>query len=256
MNETHNGFFRVIDKKTNKIIARYNYDKITAKERLSLRNQANKVALYCDCVPENSIEMKVTANLCIYPAHNNTGEKHDTACPKYKSADSKDWTYDPTLKAYSASSYIDAEQYIRRLNKLTYQDSEYYDKFDSLIGVRRAAGKILTKNRTRLNTLLNPKCFEKGKEYFIYMFLGKMTGIDGNYVKFLCSKEQNSDGITFYADSTQFNNLFRESQYYVIGEAVKKPLLIGGWVYLDDDNRLILTDFWLRAVNKDGRLFF
>lgn len=256
MHDNNIGFFRVIDKKTGQIIGRYDYDKITAKERSILRNNEKQYRLYCDCIPNNSIELKISSNLVIYPVQNNTGELHDPACPRFKSADSKDWSYDYDTKTFKASSYNTAEIFIRKLNRLTFQDAMYSDKFASIQGAKVASRKLSTNSGIKLSTVFNPQKIEKGHEYFIYTFLGQLEGIVDNYAKLMCIQEPNADSPYYvYADVKQFDKYFGESKYFVVGEN-NSPLLVSGWVYLDDDNRLILTDFWVRATGKNGKLFF
>lgn len=254
MFETHNGYFRVIDKKTGKV-KRFSYDKVTAKERLVLRNNQDDFEIYCDCVPDNSIELKIAANLVIYPVQKNILDKHNPECPKYKSPESRDWTYDSYTKTYRASAYNTAEMYIRRLNQLIFQDSTYTDRFATIKGAYYASKKLSNSYGVRLSSMFNPPKYDRDKEYFVYFFLGQIKPASDDMVEVVCIDGVGSDRISLFADKQEFNKYFGQSQYYVIGEN-KLPLLIGGWVYLDDQNRLVLTDFWLRATGKNGKLFF
>lgn len=255
MYETHNGYFRIIDKKTNQLIKRLSYDKVTAKERAVLRNKQDDYAFYCDCVEDNSIELKIAANLVIYPVQKNILDKHNPECPKYKSVDSRDWTYDSYTKTYRASSYNTAEMYIRKLNQLIFQDATYTDRFATIKGAYYSSKRLSNNFGVRLSTLFNPNKFDRNTEYFIYYFLGQVKPVNGDLVKVVCIDGANAERIQVFANKQEFNKYFGQSQYYVIGEN-KLPLLIGGWVYLDDNNNLILTDFWLRATGKNGKLFF
>lgn len=257
-NDAHIGFFRVVDKGTGGVIARYNYDTITAKERRILRDSLNdsNITLYCDCLGDNSIELKIASNLVIYPAQNNSYSKHNENCPKYRSVDSKDWTYDTTTKTYRASSYNDAERFTRKLNQLIYQDADYLDRFDSIKGAKMAARRLSTNSGIRLSSLINPNKIAKNKDYFLYAFLGNFEGERGNEIKIKCILNKECiDSIELFANKKEFGDKMRESQYYIVGEN-NYPLLVTGWFYLNDNNELILTDFWVRATGKSGKLFF
>lgn len=252
------GYFRVVDRVTGDVIARYNYDTITAKERKALRDSLkdSNVALFCDCIEENSIELKIASNLVIYAAQNNAYSKHDENCPKYRSVDSKDWTYDTRMKVYRASSYNDAERFARKLNQLIYQDRDCEDRFDSIKVAKGSSRRLATHAGIRLSSLINPLKLTKNKEYFIYMFLGRVEGERGDDLKLLCIQNKECENsLHCFVNKKEFFKILGESQSYTIGEN-PLPLLVAGWVYLNDNDEIILTDFWLRATGRGGRLFF
>lgn len=257
MNNTYIGYFRLVDKRENKILKRYDYNKISAKERKELKEQLEKnshLGIYCDCVEDN-IELKIASNLVIYNYQRNIGERHHPSCPKYKDTDLVTWTYSQKEKAYKAGMYNTAQDYVVKMNSFIYQDNDVKTLDESFKKIKRAAYKIITDKDERLSYLTNPTNVIKNKDVFIYGYVGILNKTD-KYIEILSltNKEPNQL-IKVLADFEKFNTLYSENRYYTLPEN-RKPLLIGGWAhYESSEDNYVFTDFWLKAVDNSGKIF-
>lgn len=254
------GFFRLVDKKSNKILKKYDYNKISAKERKEMKDTLSKnpnLKIYCDCTNED-IELKIASNLVIYNYQRNIGERHHPNCPKYKDTDLVAWTYSQKEKAYKAGSYNTAQDYIVKLNTFLYQDNHTKNINDSLKNIKSTAFKIITFNNVKLGYIINQNKILDNKDYFVYGYLGMVNRKNiknQQFVEITCiiEKEPELKTIKILADFNAFNTLYSENRYYTLPEN-KKPLLVGGW-FNKENNQFFFTDFWLKAVDNTGKIF-
>lgn len=255
------GYFRLVDKKDKKIIQKYDYNKISAKERKELKEMLEKkpnLGIFCDCTSDD-IELKIASNLVIYNYQRNIGERHHPDCPKYKDTDLVTWTYSQKERAYKAGAYNTAQDYVVKLNNFIFQDniSSLNQSFNYF---KKASFKILTDKEVRLNLLINPDKIYSNKDYFLYGYLGKITQEINelkDYVKVTCviQKEPEFKSIDILANINDFNTLYSENRYYTLPEN-RKTLLIGGWFSYDEKlKHNVFSDFWLKAVDNVGKIF-
>jgi hypothetical protein len=260
-NNSNIGFFRLVDKRDNKILKRYDYNKISAKERKELKQELEKkpyLGIYCDCTSDN-IELKIASNLVIYNYQRNIGERHNPNCPKYKDTDLISWTYSQKERAYKAGSYNTAQDYIVKLNSFIFQE-KINSLNDTFKYINREAFRIITDKDVKLNWIINPEKIKPNTDYFAYGYLGKMVRGEGrfkDYIIITCiiDKDPNLKTIDILADINTFNIYYSENRYYTLLEN-RKPLLIGGWFNYDNElNKNIFTDFWMKAVDNTGKIF-
>lgn len=255
------GYFRLVDKSRNKILNRYNYNKISREERKQLKEKLendSNLAIYCDCVTDE-IELKIASNLVIYNYQRNIGERHNPSCPKYKDTDLVTWTYSQKEKAYKAGGYNVAKDYLVKLNEFIYQDDNVKAYAESIAMAKIMSRKIITDKDVKIDSLINPEKINENKDYFLYGFFGKAKGLNDrykDYVEITCIVSINPlKTINILSDKNAFDILFSENRYYTLPEN-RKPLLIGGWFnYNKETNKFFFTDLWLKAVDTSGKIF-
>ena len=254
------GYFRLVDKNTGKIIRKYSYDKISAKERKDLKTELEKktnLGIYCDCTQDN-IELKIASNLVIYNYQRNIGERHHPNCPKYKDTDLVSWTYSQKEKAYKAGTYNTAQDYVTKINEFIFKNNIVNFNI-GLKKIKEASYKLITDKGEKLYYIINPDTINVNKIYFNYGFIGKMQKLEGRLKNFILitivTSKEPFKSVDILANWDEFNIYYSQNRYYTTKEN-HKPLLIGGWFTYDIDlKQNIFSDFWLKATDNTGKIF-
>lgn len=256
------GYFKVVNQKGEEL-GRYKYTSVTNAQKRALKNKKN-ITLYCCCGDED-IEMKISADLRIYPANQNVGEHHERGCPKYIYPKGEElWTRQETesrIYYHLAASYATAEDYAIKANTLTYDrliTPEYRlpDNFEdfnkrlhsTLKYIKAPSGEILY-----MISVVGKRVedMEPKKEYFVYGML-KGRPIIKKYgekqILFLDVQDCNGFIRRYYANM----DIYKEQTAKIYKGY--KHIVICGFAYKKSDKSKIMTlsDYCVKAIGDVG----
>lgn len=257
------GFFKVLNNE-NEVVAQYKYAAVTDRQKQVIKKTGAKII--CCCNKKEVLEMKVASDGRIYPAKKGMGEKHDKRCPHYINPKKEQlWSIkhtDSGLYYHVAASFATAEDYMKELNKVTYDRLIYPEvrlpdnwlDFNKKLQISAkyfltAGGEnlfsILTTNNRKIEEL------DKNKAYFIY---GKVESV----------KRTSFNPQILYIDISDCfgykQRFYLEREIYE--EAAKRiyhkdnPIMAGGFVYKKSDKSRMLTfsDYHMSEVTDIGVL--
>lgn len=257
------GYFEAIDKETGKTVEKFKYSTVSDAAKVYLRNNLDKYKLQC-CCNGNHVEMKISNDLKIYPAKNNTGTLHEKSCPKYPELNKNLWRIEKEESLYFnvANPDANAKDYAIKINSLTDQyitrkklDIQTYQEFNKKVYyiinfVKMEDGTILKniysaqyRNCTELNT---------NTEVFVYGILKKISSTDfSKEILYIDIENIFGDVQRFYVNKNMFLEFYNKSY------AKQYHLLVCGFAYKKSEKSKILTfsDFYMTTISSDGIIF-
>lgn len=257
------GYFEVLDVNTNKIIGKYKYSTVSDTTKAWLRRESDHLKITC-CCNENKVEMKISSDLKIYPAKNETGSLHDKRCPKYPLASDNIWesSKDDGLFFYIAGPDANAKDYALKINSVTSSNlfkkkiyPETYKEFNrhvykTMASIKRCDGVILKDTYSAL--FKDPAKIELTDEIFIYGILRKVQSTDfSKDILYLDIEDIFGTMNRYYVRKDLFLEMYNaaRAKYY--------RLLVCGFAYKASSKSKIMTisDFYMTTINEYGVIF-
>ena len=257
------GYFQAIDTETNKIVGRYKYSTVSDTTKVWLRRNQNHFKLKC-CCNENQVEMKISSDLKIYPAKNETGYLHEKGCPKHPTSIGALWETEKSQDGffYIAGPEANAKDFAIKINELTSQHlygkevyPEDYKDFNkhvyrTMAMMKKSDGTVLKESYSAL--FKNPTKAKVTDEIFIYGVLRKVQSTDfSKDILYIDIEDIFGNSNRYYIQKNIFLEMYNASRakYY--------RLLVCGFAYKANSASKIMTisDFYMTTMDEQGLIF-
>lgn len=257
------GYFQAIDTTKNKMVGKYKYTTVSDTTKAWLRKNSDHLKLTC-CCNANCVEIKISSDLKIYPAKNDTGNLHDKNCPKHPDVRYSLWESEKDGDIYYqvAGADTNAKDFALKVNEMTSQrlfrnmknPSDYKEFNKSVYGT---LGQIKTNDNKILKDIYSshyraPSEIDIDGEVFVYGILRRVQSTPfSKDVLYIDIEDIFGCVSRFYI----LKNIFVEM--YNASRAKYYRLLVCGFAYKSTKKSKIMTisDFYMTAMDDQGMIF-